>query len=305
MSEELKEELFAVNSPATLHLENIRGTVHVRAENRDTIQVKATKFTDTGDEENTLLIFEQVNGSTVRIATRVQNPILTGLKRNQVRACRVKYEVLAPEDCSLKLECVSASAEILGLRGDHNLNLVSGDLSAQDLQGKINIHSVSGNTLAQGFTGSLHISSVSGDISLEALEPETLRLHTVSGDIRIETDTIPDKSSIETISGDIELGLSSGAAFTLNMTTLSGDVHSDLPAVCRSRQIGRKVYEIQGGGPTLQLKSLSGDLHIRDKTTAAQIYAGELSPTVDSMAILDQLANGELSVEGAINALQE
>ena len=42
-----------------------------------------------------------------------------------------------------------------------------------------------------------------------------------------------------------------------------------------------------------------------DKTTAAQIYAGELSPTVDSMAILDQLANGELSVEGAINALQE
>ncbi len=75
MTEQRKEETFAVNSPAALHVENIRGSVQVQGEARDTIQVTAIKYTDTGDAEKTLVIFEKVNDSTVHVTTRVdKNP---------------------------------------------------------------------------------------------------------------------------------------------------------------------------------------------------------------------------------------
>jgi hypothetical protein len=200
---------------------------------------------------------------------------------------------------------MSASAELRGLRGDHRIELVSGGLSFQNLSGDLKIHTVSGDIRGQELSGGINISSVSGDIKLLELHSDSVKLHTVSGDMLIDTETILDGCSIETVSGNVLLDLLPEAAFTVQMTSFSGDIRSELPTSHNPNQMGHRVCEIQGGGPILQIQSLSGDLIIRNKIGETPAAAEDPPPPVDSMDILEQVASGELSVDRAIEALQD
>lgn len=305
MTEQLKEDTFEVNIPAAIRVENIRGSVRIRGEVRDTIQVTATKYTDTGDAEKTEIVFEKVNDSTVYVATRVDKTLSSTFLKKVFHPCRVHYDILTPTDCSLTLECVSASAEIQGLAGEHSVDMVSGDLDIQDLHGGLKIHTVSGNLRSQDLHGRVDLSSVSGDVVLSARNSEALRIHTVSGNINADLGTINEGFNFKTVSGDIQLDLEPETTCTVQMKSFSGDVWSDLPISQTQKQIGHSVYEIQGGGPTLQIQSLSGNLRIRDKTETIIKSTTATAPAVDSMAILDQVAKGELSVDRAIDALKD
>ncbi len=200
---------------------------------------------------------------------------------------------------------MSASAEVQGLHGDHKLELVSGDLQIHDLHGGIKVHTVSGDIHSQGVNGNIDLSSVSGDVALSTLNSETLQIHSVSGNIFVNPGTIAEGFNFETVSGDVQLNLHPESAFTVKMTSFSGDVRSDLPIAQTHNQMGHKVYEIQGGGPVLKIQSLSGNLKIRDKTGAFSKGPKITDPAVDSLSILEQVANGELSVDGAIAALKD
>ena len=95
--------------------------------------------------------------------------------------------------------------------------------------------------LPAGFAPALTVSTVSGDVKLEADTLDETKLKTTSGDI-----SIPSLScrafSAETVSGDLELG--NLTADTFSVSTTSGDVDFDLAAA-------------PGG---VHLSSVSGDM---------------------------------------------
>lgn len=125
------------------------------------------------------------------------------------------------------------------------VNEVSGDVRANGLGGSVVIHSVSGDVTAMSAGGNLIVHSVSGDV-------HTSMLHMANST----------NADIETVSGEIHLALPTSASAYVTARSLSGDVDSAWP-IQESHGIGTTANgRIGGGAGTVQLKSISGDIHL-------------------------------------------
>jgi DUF4097 and DUF4098 domain-containing protein YvlB len=130
----------------------------------------------------------------------------------------------------------------------------------------------------------LHASMVSGDIVARDLRSD-VRASTVSGDVTVSTSGVAEASTVSgdldillgstgwddleysTVSGDITIRLPAGAGTDIRASSLSGDFESDFDVVLRGRTGRRWVgSEVRGtigeGGPSLALKTVSGDVRV-------------------------------------------
>lgn len=89
---------------------------------------------------------------------------------------------------------------------------------------------------------------------------------TISGDINVQN--MKSTLLLETISGFVDVNLDSKGKYNLKSSTISGEIYSDLTFddEVNSKQsiVGSKINTtINGGGKSIDLKSISGDLYIR------------------------------------------
>ena len=153
---------------------------------------------------------------------------------------------------------MSADVNVDGLLGEQRYNTVSGDLSLTR----------SG--------GSVRVNSVSGDVTMRAEQAvrrpgryrlrrphrhrpdasDGLRANAVSGDVEIEGQLgAGHEYRIDTVSGDVSVGLLGGATFEVR--GISSDVVSDLDHRIEGRQDRRRVV-VGAGGPDFIFNSMSG-----------------------------------------------
>lgn len=135
---------------------------------------------------------------------------------------------------------VPAGVEFIG-------TMVTGDVRAEDLESDVTATSVTGDVVVST-TGSVRANSVSGDLDIEAGRlVGNQRFHTVSGDITLYLPPDVDADlRFESLSGDLD------ADFDL-------DVSRD-----ERRWVGSRVRATLGdGGPSLVLKTVSGDVRLR------------------------------------------
>ena len=150
------------------------------------------------------------------------------------------------------------------------IRTVAGDMKLEDLScGTVQIKSVSGDLRTSGLRSqSVLISSVSGDMELD-LETTQMTVNTVSGDIafrgkagqvslatksgdaELVFETCPDKTEIQTVSGDLELVLPEDSRIRFLAKTVSGDV-------------SRSGIREDDSAPSLvSVRSVSGDISVR------------------------------------------
>jgi hypothetical protein len=219
-----------------------------------------------------------------------------------------------PERAEVRLDVVSADANVDGLLGEQRYNTVSGDLSLTALGGSIRVKSVSGDvTMRANQPIAVRADTVSGDLSVVAPMLNGLRANAVSGDVEVEGALSADHEyRIDTVSGDVSVGLLGGATFEVR--GLSSDVVSDLDHRIEGRQDRRRVV-VGDGGPVFIFNSMSGDLVIRrprrlDRTAPVPPAppappAPAVSPPApeDQLAILQALERGEIDVDEASRRL--
>lgn len=196
----------------------------------------------------------------------------------------IDYEITAPADTKLTSHTGSGDQTIEGLHTAAELESGSGDIRLTDMVGGLRIHTGSGNIEARGVDGPFNAEAGSGDIRLDAKGPGDIEAHTGSGDVtlrgisgglRVQTgsgDLIAEGSQtgpweLRTGSGNVELRLPSEAAFDLDATTSSGDLTVDHPVTMTVEgRVGRSRHElngkVRGGGPELNVRTSSGDVHI-------------------------------------------
>lgn len=141
----------------------------------------------------------------------------------------------------------------------------SGDLDTGHLSGR-NVHaeSASGDIQLTGRFDAVRASSASGEISLEGGVRE-LRCNTASGDAEVRVDQVPEKLEMSSKSGDCEVAMPGGEGFTLQFSTVSGELDSDFPLVGSiGKRSGEAIY-LDGGGRTFRMSSVSGDLTLRQQ----------------------------------------
>lgn len=139
----------------------------------------------------------------------------------------------------------------------------SGDLDTGCLHGRmVQAESASGDIQLTGRFDTVHASTASGDIQLEGSTRE-LRCGTASGDLEVQVDQVPEKVDMSSKSGDCQIAMPDGEGFTLQFSTVSGELDSDFQLVGPiGKRSGEAIY-LDGSGRTFCISSISGDINLR------------------------------------------
>ena len=306
MNVESIEKTFSCSDSAKLYLSNIRGSVMIQPGDDKEITVAADKRLDTGDGENTQIELSQSSDGSVRVDTRYNRNGFWFF--SNWFPCKVDYRVSVPKDCALKIRGVSNSAHVEGLSGGLDLATVSGEVEIRSLCGELKLKSVSGDVLGENISGSTHLNTVSGDIKLNNSDLPALRGKTVSGDLLVETPLGDGLYDFKSVSGDVELHISSMRGVTVTSSSLSGKIRTSLASSDTSLSRNHRQVKIAGGGVEINHNSVSGDILLMRETEVSALMDGQdmeiaEKPSQKRTDILDQVGRGELSVDQAVQIL--
>jgi putative adhesin len=255
---------FDVGEGAALELHNVAGRVTVRVHDERALVMQAKLHGPDSAVENTRIEREQ-SGDRVVIRTEQQREGgLSGLlHRNSLAA--VDYDLAVPAGCLLEVHTVSADVDVRGTVANAALYTVSGSIDLTNARGDIRLHSVSGRITASELEGELNVNSTSGHVAVRNSRLRRFALHTVSGNMTIETPlTAGESYSVSTVSGNLRLSVPSGTGADVRLSTISGSIESTGSFHSSGGPGHRSVHGTIGdGGAQLSMNSVSGSLSLQ------------------------------------------
>jgi DUF4097 and DUF4098 domain-containing protein YvlB len=165
-------------------------------------------------------------------------------------SCRGTYD-------KLTVDTASGSVDAEQVTGDAWLKTASGSVRVDTVGGRADLRSASGD-VAAGAIGYGKAETASGDISLGRVDGE-VSVGTASGSISIASLSGP--ASLNGVSGNIRVGLAAGVAARLNMSSLTGDVRSEL--------LVDDQRPAQGEPVDISARTVSGNITIHSAAAAA------------------------------------
>lgn len=138
-----------------------------------------------------------------------------------------------------------------------------------------------GEIIVSNIVGNLQLSNVNGPITARNISGSVIA-ESVNAQIDVNFAAIDEvnASSFETINGDIAVGIPANAGAQLHLDSGQGEITSDFEVEVMPTEGTVKrdengngvairienviVAKVNGGGPILRLKSLHGDMHIRE-----------------------------------------
>jgi DUF4097 and DUF4098 domain-containing protein YvlB len=173
-------------------------------------------------------------GSAVSVTTAAGGIVCTG-PLGAVRVETASAGVRIPQAASVDVVGVSGEVAVGRVAGEASVKTVSGAIEVDDVRGRLVLRTVSGRIRVRGAGGDVEARSVSGDVALQRLEQGVVRL--------------------DSVSGDVSLGVRKGVAVWLDLDSASGDVRSELGPSGEGPADGRPVLELRG-------RTVSGDLRV-------------------------------------------
>ncbi len=159
----------------------------------------------------------------------------------------------------LDVDGVSAGLDVAGVYGrETSFGTVSGGIECADINcDQLNLSTTSGGISGENCTASkLDIDSVSGGADLAGAF-EKVNIETVSGGVRLDCTTAPEKIDGDSVSGTITVSLPEGSGFVVELETVSGEISCDFAGTMS----GDKITCGDGSG-SYQLNSVSGGVRI-------------------------------------------
>ena len=150
----------------------------------------------------------------------------------------------------IRLGDVTGPASVHTASGDLQLGDVDGDLSAATASGDVRIGDVGGTATVRTASGDVAVGSLGGDA----------RVRSVSGDVAVRELTSGD-IDVASTSGDLDLRVAPGLQIHLDVSSVSGDLRSDLGGGDESRS----QVDL-----SLRARSVSGDITISRARTAGR-----------------------------------
>lgn len=323
MAQDEIERQFTVSGPAALRVSNIRGRIDIRPGEEGLIQVTAVKGPG-GDADRTAIEMEQEADGSVRIKTTFQKR--WGWFFDWRSPCPVTYTIRVPRACSVKVRGVSCDTDLEGLQGEFDVKTVSGALRLRGLTGRVRAAGVSGAVYGEGLGGPLDVETVSGDVEMRQSSFPTVVGKSVSGTLLLEVLPGPGPYRFRSVSGRVDLAVPAGRGCAVEMSSVSGRLHTDLPITRTWGQERQRGSDIQGGGPAVSFSTVSGDLRVRQigaapEPTPAPVPPPEPAPVPPPpppppppdipaapnprRAILDRIARGEITAAQGVEELKK
>ena len=257
-----------------LRVKNAAGLVSVDASEtgRTTVELEALRNDDATREAIERATVE-LNGNEVLIEIGVGGkgfgvgPAWISFGRTPQVGVRIR----CPEGSDLDCMTASADTAATGRLGEVEVKTASGDVAVEHVAG-LRVQSASGDVRGATVEGDARLQTVSGDIRLGTVtgpvtstlvsgdfaidEAHTdLAAKTVSGDQRIGA-VREGKIALQSVSGDVRLGVRPGTRLRIDANSVSGDVSSEFDVTDRPSEVST------GAEAQLQIKTVSGDVEI-------------------------------------------
>jgi Putative adhesin len=185
--------------------------------------------------------------------------------------------VRCPEGASVRSGSASADFEGRGVLGSLEVKTASGDVEAAHVTGEAKIQTASGDVELGTAAGTATIQTASGDVAVQQAE-KPIRAQLVSGDLvirdahdSVDATTVSGDQrlgavstgaiSLQSVSGDINVGVRPGRNVWMDVRSLSGDTSSQLTTTEEPATDEDPVVE-------LRIKSVSGDVEIESAAAA-------------------------------------
>ena len=160
-----------------------------------------------------------------------------------------------PHSSAADVTTASADTKLRGRYASLESKSASGDLTLNgEVEGDATVKTVSGDVRIGRIGGELRANSVSGDVSAFAVGG-SIAMKSVSGDARF--DSVREGTvTVQSVSGDIEVGVAPGTNLDVDAGSVSGDLSSEVP-------LGSERGPASDG-PTLVVrgKTVSGDFRV-------------------------------------------
>jgi hypothetical protein len=319
-NEQRYEQTFAVGDHADVTLRNVRGAVDIRGWDQPQVSIIAVKTL--GTEWGAREAFDQTtvemdhDGPRVRVRTQRQGDggIFGWIGIGRTPPV-VSYTIRVPATSNISVRTVNGPLTVAGIIGTLYLRTVEGAITINQVSGQIITSGVDAAVNGSEIGGTVAAKSVSGNISLTQSQLTSFWSKAVSGNVSLET-TIDPTGNYEShsVDGSFRLRVPRDSRIAADMTSMSGRLVCDLPASVSHDVGGRWRANVNGGGASVLLKTLSGDLTINEATNlrgAAPVTSQPAAAPAPAnrdwpeMSILKDVESGALSVEQAIARLAE
>ncbi len=293
------ERTLNVSGQVDLDVSTGSGNIAVRVANSSTVRVRGLirardDFKLSADEKVRYIESHppiEQTGNIIRIG-RIDN-------RDYNQNVSISYELDVPADTRLKAKSGSGNVTAAGLNAPIELSSGSGNVKASNIgnevraqtgSGNIEIDSVrgdsqlstgSGNIRGLGIAGALKAKTGSGEVRVELTAPGDVDLDAGSGNVeatgvrgalhaqtgsgRIDVGGEPSGGwNLHAGSGNVNVRLKPTAAFDLYAHTSSGRVTLDHPVTVTGTVSPKELRgKVRGGGPLIEVKTGSGDVHVQ------------------------------------------
>ncbi|KJV31617.1 DUF4097 family beta strand repeat-containing protein [Luteibacter yeojuensis] len=269
-----------IQPTAKISIDNTKGEVTVTAWDKNQVQVTGTL----GDGAKPIELEGDANSVDIRVDTGGKNGSWFSWG-NDTRMQPTVLNVRVPRAVQVDINVVSAPVSIDGLDGGKvSVDSVSGRIRANVRSPEVSMQTVSGTIDLAGKAGKADLQTVSGDITAPAIgekvEAQTVsgrmtigggpwheaNFSTVSGETQVRGGiTNGGKLTVDSMSGDVDIGLPSDTSAKLEASTFSGDLRSDFGSPTKGEDGPGKELKatIGSGSGTIHVEAFSGDVKIR------------------------------------------
>jgi len=242
---------FNIGASGQLDLETLSGDVTIKRSSGRELVVdivrEARGTTDAAAKAGLaqVRVESEERGGRVTIRTVYPNE-----RRHSDYSVSVSYIVTAPAGTRISSRSVSGNVSVEGIDGELSITTMSGDVvvtgaarltTAKTVSGDITLTNVgsegvleastmSGEIIASGIKARrLNLSAVTGGVTAKGAEAGDVKLHSMAGDLLFGGALAPrGRYEFSSHSGDIHIGVDGQVGFSLEASTFSGKVHSDL-----------------------------------------------------------------------------
>jgi Putative adhesin len=231
------EQKLAAQPRSSVEISNVAGRVEVLGWDRAEIAVTGTL----GENVERLEFKSAAGRAEIRvILPKTTNDLYIG-------DSRADLVIRVPSDSSVLATVVSAALIVKGVSGAQKLRSMSGDVQ-----------------VGGGSIGEMDVSTMSGAITLQVGPVARARFKSVSGKVAIDASLAAHaRVDVETLTGDVHIGLVGEPSGEFSIETLSGKIDSCFGA--------RSTGPVYGLGSRLAFREASGTGTVRIATTSGDV----------------------------------
>lgn len=283
-NEERREVSLPLNVPADkrLRVENPCGDVrilgrtdtgtvlaqaHLRGATAEEAKTRAQEYTVIIEESESLVVIRQPDVPGLAVDLTIRLPEAAHI---EVRTEMGDVSIL-DHPAGVRVTSRSGDVKVRGASGPVEISADSGEIVVEDAESpSVALDTKSGNLTIARVRGNVNARTAAGDISLTESSGKVVSLESVSGDVRVDLiEPVIGSVNVRTVSGDVSVEVPDGGDCRVSLSSLRGDVASELNLQDEARAEGRRTGRLGSGTGTLDISAVTGDVHLKMRSASA------------------------------------